>query len=989
MVYISNYSLLQSTLTVERIIGISKEKGYSHAIIADNNLAAALHFFKEAKTNNITPVISTETNIDGAIFWIIALNGYGFKEMHSKSIDFLNASEHVVTVLVGFDKPSDLNSPQVRDVNMVGDIRDNLTSQVLAFFAKKYKKEKIVYKPYTMESDQSYRTLEAMYAIKKSVQPKNVTIQMVTGKNPIMTLGDIENFDTFNKNTENKPLLDIISKVTLEGFEFGEIRPPHFTFLEESAREYNLPLPVTEDEFLLLLCKDGLKKKNLLDAEGYLERLTFELKVISEMKFPGYMLLVWDFMAIAHKLNIPVGPGRGSAAGSLVAYALNITDIDPIPYDLLFERFLNPERKTMPDIDMDFCKEGRQELIDAVTKKYGQEHVAQIITFMNMGAKGALKTAARATSLNHHIAENITKMFPDVPNISLKDTLEQVGKPLEDLLLDPAINRAWNYALKLEGHKKNLGVHAAGLVIADKPIKEYAPITKVNGAQVVQFEGGLLEDVNLIKFDFLGLETLTVIRDTIALIKKNHGVEVSFDEKYENKKAYDLIKKGLNGGLFQIESKGMIDLCTKTQPNKFEDIVALLALYRPGPIESGMLDDFVKRIRGEAEVTYFGEFSDLLKPILEPTYGVIVYQEQIMQIVQEIGGFSLGEADVIRRAMGKKDIKYMKQKAEEFATGAQKKGFTKEGAISLFEKIELFAGYGFNKSHSAAYAVITYRTAYLKANYPAEFLTALLNINAGDHDKLPRYISEAKNLGIRVNKINLDTSTEYFETDGKDITYSLRSLKSVGSGATAFIKARLDQTFTSIEDFMIRIKAEKVKKSVFTSFVKVGLLDHFGFSRKSIIENDTMIFNLKEGWMDVLSKTDEYSPEEKLALEKNIAGLYITDPFENKKYASFLEKYNMPNLKDLPIGESFVLVYPEDLVVRTAKKTGKNFGIFTGYYGSNSIELGVFDKNFETLKEISMDTPLILEVSIKEDGRTSIKRILSASKDFKNCFSLK
>ncbi|MCF6341170.1 MAG: DNA polymerase III subunit alpha, partial [Sulfurimonas sp.] len=540
--------------------------------------------------------------------------------------------------------------------------------------------------------------------------------------------------------------------------------PPNFKFTPEYAANDGLELSsddknLNDAEYFTYRCKLGLlerlKHVSQEKHEEYTQRLEFEMNIINSMKFPGYMLIVWDFVKVAKEMGIAVGPGRGSAAGSLVAYSLDITDIDPMKYDLLFERFLNPERISMPDIDMDFMQARRGEVIDYVVKKYGRNQVAQIITFGSLLAKGVIRDVARVLDMPLSQADKMAKLIPDELGITLNgktkkgkfiDGAFQKEPKISELIEgDGNAKRVWEFAKKLEGLKRNSGIHAAGVVISNDVLWKKTPVYKPSGEDtfVTQYSLNYLEDVDLIKFDFLGLKTLDVIDNAIKLIKRRYNKDVIWHKIDENDpKVYDIIREGDTVGMFQIESSGMQDLNKRLKPDSFEDLIAVLALYRPGPMESGMLDSFVERKHGRQAIEYT---FDTMEPILNNTYGVIVYQEQVMQIVQTIGGFSLGYSDIIRRAMGKK--KDMAVYNAEFSEGAKKQGYDYAEASKLFDIIEKFAGYGFNKSHSAAYAMITFQTAWLKTYYPNEFMAALLTSDKDNTDKVVRYIDEIKRMG--------------------------------------------------------------------------------------------------------------------------------------------------------------------------------------------------------------------------------------------------
>jgi len=624
--------------------------------------------------------------------------------------------------------------------------------------------------------------------------------------------------------------------------------PPNFKFTPEYAKADGLEInheddaPLAEDataedkklwfsgidkndaEYFIFCCERGLvnRLKHVPEKkhEEYRERLKFEMDIINSMKFPGYMLIVWDFVKVAKEMDIAVGPGRGSAAGSLVAYALDITDIDPMKYDLLFERFLNPERVSMPDIDMDFMQARRGEVIDYVVEKYGRNQVAQIITFGSLLAKGVIRDVARVLDMPLSQADKMAKLIPDELGITLNgktkkgefiDGAFQKEPKIQELInSDANVARVWEFAKKLEGLKRNSGIHAAGVVISNEELWYKTPIYKPSGEDtfVTQYSLNYLEDVDLIKFDFLGLKTLDVIDNAIKLVKRRYDVDVDWHKIDENDpKVYDVIRGGDTVGMFQIESSGMQDLNKRLKPDSFEDLIAVLALYRPGPMESGMLDSFIERKHGREAIEYT---FDVMKPILENTYGVIVYQEQVMQIVQYVGGFSLGYSDIIRRAMGKK--KDMAAYNAEFSEGAVKQGHPYDEASKLFDLIEKFAGYGFNKSHSAAYAMVTFQTAWLKTYYPNEFMAALLTSDKDNTDKVVRYIDEVKRMGIELSPPDICDSQLEFSAINKDdqevILFGLGGIKGVGQAAIESMLAEREENgdYLSLEEFVNRIE---------------------------------------------------------------------------------------------------------------------------------------------------------------------------------------
>ena len=809
---------------------------------------------------------------------------------------------------------------------------------------------------------------------------------------------------------------EIAEKCNLE-IKLGNPTPPNFKFSRDRAAAIGLELPEPEIEYSLendkiLFIEEsrrGLEERLKIVPEEkhqeYRERLQVEIDIINNMKFPGYMLIVWDFVDAAKRMDIPVGPGRGSAAGSLVAYALRITDIDPLPYGLLFERFLNPERISMPDIDMDFCQARRQEILDYVVEKYGRVNVAQIITFGKLLAKGVIRDVARVLDMPYAKADAMAKLIPDELGIDLKNSYEKEPKIKALLESDPSAKRVWEYALALEGLNRNAGTHAAGVVISNEPLWQKTPLFKPSGLDTLatQYSGKYVEDVDLIKFDFLGLKTLTVIEEALKLVEKRHGKRINFvEENIEDKSVYDYIGTGDTLGLFQIESSGMRELAKKLKPDGFEDVIAMLALYRPGPMESGMLDDFVERKHGRQEITYM--FPEL-EPILKPTYGVIVYQEQVMQIVQTIGGFSLGGADLVRRAMGKKIKEEMDKLQAEFADGAAKKGFDRAKAEELFDLIVKFAGYGFNKSHSAAYAMITFYTSYLKHYYPTEFMAAILTLEKSNTDKVVKYVDELGHMGIKLLPPDINRSGLVFEAtniDGDEVVmFGMGAVKGAGDIAiSSMLDAREEGAFKDLSDFVSRIDSSKVNKKVIESLIKAGALDNFGYSRKSMIAQIEEIIDTAKRAGDAkknavgslfgdgeemtsvsleLNHLDEFEPMEILEMEKESLGFYVSGhPLD--KYRETLSEINYTlssEIGDLADGSQALIIGKIESITEKISKKGNKFGIANIMDLHGNIELMLFENRLKELDE-GFDTtkPIAFKVKIGKDREFTRMNIL-------------
>ncbi len=620
---------------------------------------------------------------------------------------------------------------------------------------------------------------------------------------------------------------------------------------------YDLPEGMTLETEFRKLAKEGLEKRieqhprpESLDIPAYNERLEFELNVICEMGFPGYFLIVQDFINWAKDHGIPVGPGRGSAAGSIVAWALRITNLDPIPYNLLFERFLNIERVSMPDIDVDFCEDKRLDVVRYVADKYGADKVAQITTFGKMKAKAVVKDVGRAMDVPYKDCDFISKLIPNEPKITVQKAIDQVPEINELYSSDKSIKKLLDISMRLEGLSRHASTHAAGVVVSDKEMVEYLPLYRGKKDELVtQYDMKMVEKVGLVKFDFLGLRTMTLIQETLDNIS-NQGKDAPNLDTLElnDPHVFELFSRGDTDGVFQVESSGMRQYLRQLKPNCFEDIISMLALYRPGPLKSGMVDEFIKRKHGEIEVTYP---LPSLEQCLKDTYGVIVYQEQVMQIAQIVAGYTLGGADLLRRAMGKKNPEAMAQERSKFLAGALKNDVDEKIANDIFDLMEKFAEYGFNKSHSAAYALITYHTAYLKTYHKVEFMSALLSSEIGNQDKILKYIASCRDMGITVLPPSVQTSISDFNPVNNAIVYGLGGVKGLGDGAIdAIIEARNEiikekkgkkpsdekaYPFYSFFDFLCRVNLRKVSKKVLEALIKSGAFDCFEVSRRALL----------------------------------------------------------------------------------------------------------------------------------------------------------
>ncbi len=708
--------------------------------------------------------------------------------------------------------------------------------------------------------------------------------------------------------------LEIAEKCNLE-IPFGKLHLPVYAIpAEENVK--------TLDEYLEKLAWEGLQKRYPEITPEIKNRFDHEISVIKQMGFSGYFLIVRDFTSYARSHGIPVGPGRGSAAGSLVSYALGITNIDPLRYNLIFERFLNPERVTMPDIDIDFCYERREEVIQYVRQKYGEKNVTQIITYGTMAARAVVRDVGRVLKMRYNDVDKIAKMIP--PNTKLAEALKTVPelKEIAEKSDEEVYQKLFEYALVLEGLSRHASTHAAGVVIAPEDLTNFVPLYKSKEGDITtQYDMKWIEEIGLLKMDFLGLRTLTVIEDTLKLLKQR-GIELDLDKlPLDDPKTYELFSKGETVGVFQFESGGMQEYLRKLKPSRIEDLIAMNALYRPGPMEN--IDDFIDRKQGRKAIEYP---HPLLEPVLSETYGIIVYQEQVMQIASRLAGFSLGKADILRRAMGKKKAELMQEQKEEFLKGAAENGIPEKVAEEVFELIRKFARYGFNKSHAAGYSVVAYQTAYLKAHYPAEFMAASLTSEMGDASRVMILMDECKRMGIKILPPDVNESFANFTVVDGNIRFGLGAIKNVGLGAIkSIVRARKKYgRFKTIFDLVQHLDLRLVNKKVLESLVQAGAADSLEGHRAQIfasiemainyaqraqnehLSGQTSIFDLgvsaqkksNNGRYPDLPEVEPWDKGKILALEKELLGFYLSG-HPMARFRSDVEAFSTVSLDSL------------------------------------------------------------------------------------------
>ena len=807
-------------------------------------------------------------------------------------------------------------------------------------------------------------------------------------------------------------------------FEFGVTKLPNYDVPEEYE---------THSAYFKKLCDDGIRERyGKNPSKEILDRAEYEYSIIEKMGYVDYYLIVWDFIHHAKSVGIPVGPGRGSGAGSILAYAIGITDIDPIKYNLLFERFLNPERISMPDFDVDFCYERRGEVIDYVSEKYGRDHVSQIITFGTMSARSVIRDVGRVLDVPYSDVDKIAKMVPMEIHITLEKALEQNRefKLLYDT--DETTHRIIEIAKGLEGMPRNASTHACGVVITKDPVDTYVPLYVNDGNVVAEYTMTLLEELGLLKMDFLGLRTLTVIEDCKKLVKENRGIDVEFDQNMDDPKVYKLWQEGKTLGIFQFESAGMTSFMRELKPDCLEDLVAGVSLYRPGP-----MDQIPRYIKGKQNPGHNEYTHPSLEPILNVTYGCMVYQEQVMQIVRDLAGYSLGRADLVRRAMGKKKLDVMAKEREIFINGqvdeegnvvvpgCVRNGIDAKSANKIFDEMAEFAKYAFNKSHAAAYAVVSYRTAYLKAYYQEELMAATLNSFLGNLDKIPVYINECRNMGIDILKPDINESETRFTVKDNKIRFGLGTVKNVGIGAVDAIVEERNKNgkYLGFTDFCERIKNESVNKKCIESLIKAGAFDSLGMTRatllasferivdtinssgKNVMENQVSMFDIISEEEEV-PESQKYSFDEKpemdmkelLFLEKEMLGIYISghpldkyrEKIETRTNVSSLDFINANqelettgNIKNLKDNQE--VLYAGIISKIKKKYTKKNtimaFVTIEDLYGA--AEVIVFDSTYSHFSEILIEDNVVLvrgRISIREDE--PIKIVASQISEF-------
>lgn len=1062
----TEFSLSDSLVKVKPLIKAVKEQGMGAVAISDiSNMFATIRFYSAAMAAGIKPIISAEVLVREAgevgQLTLICQNDRGYKNL-------------IALVSRGYDEGRVRNDDPVileRDwlegrtdglIALSGG-RHGLVGKKL-FDGKRQEASDLLARLSETFPGRTYVELQRVGHIKDELYVKEAVRMAINHHLPVVATNGVR-FLSPDDNKTHIIRMAISKKININEFNdlhggnctreqylkspeemislFSDIPSAIENTVQIAARcsvdismgknylpQFPVPEGMTEADYLSANAKKGLVER--LDflfkpnnpeiiniRKKYEDRLDFELNVINQMGFPGYFLIVSDFIQWSKDNNIPVGPGRGSGAGSLVAYALKITDLDPLEYDLLFERFLNPDRVSMPDFDIDFCMDRREEVIQYVAEKYGHKSVSQIITFGTMAAKMVVRDVARALGYPYSLGNRISQMIPNTPGIKLTEALEENLEFAHFYSTDPEVKEVIDHSLKLEGITRQTGKHAGGVLISPGYLTDHTPTCcEADGSSYVsQFDKNDVETAGLVKFDFLGLRTLTIVQhaiDSINLNRQRDGKDKIniLDIDLNDRGVFKLLEEGLTTAVFQVESKGMKELLKRLKPDSFEDLIALVALYRPGPLESGMVDNFINRKHGREELAYPDPTyqHESLKPILEPTYGIILYQEQVMQIAQVLAGYTLGGADMLRRAMGKKKPEEMAKQRDIFAQGAKDNGVNPELAMKIFDLVEKFAGYGFNKSHSAAYALISYQTAWLKVNYPAEFMAAVLSSDMSNTEKVVNYLNECRQMGIEVTPPTINESERHFvpSADGKKIIYGLEAVKGIGDAILTKILAERKSggAFTSLHNLCMRCGPNKI---VLQAAIKSGALDQLGPTRASLMSiypeaqlagkrsrasSPNMTGSLfGDDDVDMVPAPDipEWHSKERLAGERATLGLYLSGhPLdEYKDEVAHLVDGTLAELTDLTIdpesegeNKSFtsrpvtVVGHIMSMEVKSGKKGHSAYLVLDD--GTRQIDVSVYSKAYgEHMHMLHVDSNIIIEGSLRLDRQSGRHKIIA------------
>ncbi len=944
----TNYSLLSSLITIDDLLAFCQKNNWTTLPITDNNMYGAMEFFHKCQKNNIKPVLGLELNLEEGPLLLYAKNYIGYQtliqlttiqsERKVELADFTDRNQEVIAVV------PEMNTSLFQSLEKIfEDLYLGISTSIEEEQAKEYT-EKLVYVKkalYIKPEEKEY--LDYLYMIKEG--------KTVADEIPLVE----EDFSLTSpppRNLSNKVLYQ--SQAILDACNVEFPKP------ELHLPKYPCENGMNEDQYLMELSKAGLLRRLSNQVpEAYQKRLYYELDIIRRMGFSNYFLVVYDFIKYAKKKKILVGPGRGSAAGSLVSYSLGITDIDPLKYNLLFERFLNPERVTMPDIDTDFPDAYRDEIIQYVISKYGLKNVAGIITFGTLGVKQAIRDVSRVLNIPLYKVDALCKLIPTVTHKKLSDFYQQDAAFRAKIDNDASLLKMYQIASVIEGFPRHTSIHAAGIVMCEEPLDHFIPLEKSDTMYLSGFSMEYLEELGLLKMDFLGLKNLTTIMNILQDIEKNTQVALDFNKiPMNDEEALHIFTTADTSGIFQFESAGMRNFLRKLKPTTFEDIFAAIALFRPGPAVN--IDSYIRRKHGQEAITYL---DPVLKPILENTYGILIYQEQIMQVANVLAGYSLGEADILRRAMSKKKVDLIKNEEEKFVKQSIERGHEESTVRSIFQLILNFAGYGFNRSHSVAYAIIAYKMAYLKAKYPKYFFGGLLSSVIGSDIKTKEYLKEAKANHITVLKPNIKESGVTFVVKDEGILFPLSNIRGIGLVAgNEIMKERAKAPFTDLFDTVSRIYSRNVGKKNLEALILSDSFACFGYNKRTLIENLDNLINYAELTKDLdpslvmkpeIEVVDEYPKEVLLQQEKELFGFYMTA----HPVTAYLAKEEAPTFLNeftQNFGKKVTVLALVDNIKKIQTKNQETMAFITGSDETTSADIVLFPKIYQMYDTIQV-----------------------------------
>ena len=947
----TNYSLLSSLVTIEKLIELCKKNNLKSIAICDDDMTSTMVFYKECKKNNIKPVIGLDVKLDDLSVLLYAKNYDGYKSLiklstikYDQKITIKELKQHNKELICVLPFESRTKISELQDV--YDELYLGYQNKTEEEEAKKYTSNIVFLNKILYLTKEESTYLKYVYMIRDG---KTISDDVHYPIHDNYYLSDSEAMSLSSNIGLNNTNV-IIDSCNFEWQNNGNLLP---IYKVENGDSY---------EYLKNLSIKGLSKRLNNDiSEKYKERLLYELDIINNMGFSNYFLVVYDFIKYAKKNKILVGPGRGSAGGSLVAYSLGITDIDPIHYDLLFERFLNPERVTMPDIDTDFPDVYRDQVIKYVTDKYGEKNVSGIVTFGTLGARLVIRDVGRVLNAESSDIDYLCKRIPNVTKQKLHDFYQNDREFRNMIDSDSKLKLLYRICNIIEGFPRHTSMHAAGIVMSEKALDEVIPLVKNNDLYLAGFTMEHLEELGLLKMDFLGLKNLTTIMNVIDDIEKGEGIKIDFSNiPFNDKDAIKLFQTADTSGIFQFESEGMRNFLRKLKPNNLDDIIAAIALFRPGPAVN--IDSYIRRKHQEEEIEYLHEN---LKPILASTYGIIIYQEQIMQIANVMAGFSFGEADILRRAMSKKKKDLLKSEEEKFIQGCINNGYTEEVSKNVYDLILNFANYGFNKSHSVAYSIIAYRMAYLKAKYPKYFFSNLLSSVIGSESKTKEYIDEARRLNIKILSPSITKSSNHYTVEPEGIRFPLSNIKNVGVVTCNDILSKRDN-YKDIYDCISKIVSKNVNKKVLEALIDASCFKDFGYNNKTLNENLDNLINYANLAKDLdeslilkpeIEIKEEYPKEMIMQREKELFGFYLS----NYPTTSYKAKFKVINLNEIErfFNKTIDIIIIVDRIKEITTKKGEKMAFISGSDETDSLDLTLFPFVYEKYKVKKGDILLV------------------------------